>query len=131
MVAPTPYLALPGTAREALSFYHSVFGGELSLHTYDDFGRSDGPADAIAHGELTGPVSISAADAAVGDPVFSSTGLLFSLLGVEEPPLLRAWFDALADGGEVVTPLERREWGDHDGVVRDRFGIDWLIGFRG
>ena len=58
-----PYILLPGTAREALDFYHRVFGGELELHTYADFGRADGPADSIAHGILTGPVWMYAADA--------------------------------------------------------------------
>ena len=45
-----PYLHFDGTARDALTFYHQVFGGELTLHTFADFGRTDGPADAIAHG---------------------------------------------------------------------------------
>lgn len=43
MTSPLIYVSFPGTAREALGFYASVFGGELSLHTYAEFGRNDGP----------------------------------------------------------------------------------------
>ncbi len=52
MTAPTPYLHLPGTAREALSFYGEVFGGRVAAHSFAEFGRQDGPADAVAHGYL-------------------------------------------------------------------------------
>jgi len=37
----------------------------------------------------------------------------------------------LAEGGEVVDPLALKPWGDHDGQVRDRFGVTWLIGYQG
>lgn len=125
-----PYILLPGTAREALDFYHRVFGGELELHTYADFGRADGPADSIAHGILTGPVWMYAADAGADDDAFSSTGLFFALLGAAGPAVLHEWFDALADGGRILDPLRERDWGASDGQVRDRYGVTWLIGYE-
>ena len=131
MTGLTPYLSFPGTAREALSFYQDVFGGELVLHTLADFGRDDGPADAIAHGMLQGPVELSAADAGPGEPPLRIEGLLFSLLGTTDPETLEAWFAALSDGGSDVDPLQPRPWGDHDGQVTDRFGVRWLIGYQG
>lgn len=131
MTAPTPYLALPGNARDALSFYQSVFGGDLTLHDYAEFGRRDGPDDAIAHGQLDGPVALFASDAGADDDALNVTGLMLSLLGSAEPDVLTRWFDALADRGRVISPLEKRPWGDHDGSVRDQFGVCWLIGFEG
>ncbi len=131
MAGLTPYLLLPGTAREALTRYHEIFGGELELNSYADFGRDDGPADAIAHGSLRGPVSLFAADAAGGDDAFRMRGGMFSLLGTAEPATLEGWFAALAEGGEVLEPLTARAWGDHDGQVRDGFGVHWLIGYQG
>ena len=129
MPAPAPYLLFPGTARQALDFYHQVFGGELTLHTFGQFGRTDGPADAIAHGGLSGPVSLFAADAA-GEEPFGSSGLMFSLLGATSASGLRAWFDALAEGGTVREALQVRAWGATDGQVVDRYGVRWLIGFE-
>lgn len=131
MNAPKPYLSLPGTAREALSFYHRVFGGELSLHTYGEFGQTDGPADAIAHGVLDGPVSLYASDAAPGEAAFAATsGLMFALLGSASAPTLREWFQQLAEGGTIVDELQARKWGASDGQVRDRYGVLWLVGFE-
>lgn len=131
MTGLTPYLHFAGTAREALTFYRDVFGGELVVHSFEDFGRSDGPADAVAHGMLQGPVELFAADAGEGDEPLVLRGILFSLLGTAEPAELERWFAALADGGEVVGPLGLKPWGDHDGQVRDRFGVTWLIGYQG
>jgi PhnB protein len=130
MPAPEPYLHFAGTAREALTFYHGVFAGELVLNSYGDFGRNDGPADAIAHGILRGPVSLFAADAAPGEETFHSAGLMLSLLGTSDPTTLREWFALLAEGGSIVNDLQVRPWGATDGQVIDRYGVHWLVGFE-
>jgi PhnB protein len=130
MTWPTPYVLLPGTAREALSFYAEVFGGTLVLNTYDDFGRTDGPGDAIAHGVLQGTVSFFAADAAGEDTPLHTSGLMHSLLGAADPDTTRSWFAALSEGGTVVDDLQVRPWGASDGQVIDRFGMHWLLGFE-
>jgi PhnB protein len=130
MPAPEPYLHFAATARDALTFYQAVFGGELILNTYGDFGRDDGPADAIAHGMLRGQVSLFAADAAADEKTFHSTGLMFSLLGAADPQTLREWFARLAEGGAVVDDLQVRPWGATDGQVIDRYGVHWLVGFE-
>ena len=127
---PNVYLLLPGTAREALGFYRAVFGGDLEIHDYAEFGRTDGPEDAVAHGVLSGRVALMMADAGAGEDAVAATGIMLSVLG-EEPDLLRGWFAALAEGGRVLDDLQQRAWGDWDGTVRDRFGLTWLIGFRG
>jgi PhnB protein len=107
--APEPYLHFPGTAREALTFYQEVFGGDLILNTFGEFGRDDGPPHAIAHGILRGAVS------------------LFAAVSAAE---LRSWFDALAEEGTVREELQARPWGASDGQVVDRFGVHWLVGFE-
>jgi PhnB protein len=111
-----------------LTYYQAIFGGELQLFTYEQFGRADGPAEAIAHGELQGPVRLSASDDADTPP--TTTGLMLTILGLE-PDVQREWFDLLAADGEVLDVLQRRPWGDFDGQVVDRFGLRWLIGFKG
>lgn len=131
MTALTPYLHLPGTAREALTFYGDVFGAEVHAFTLAQFGRTDGPADAVAHGYLSGgPVTLFASDATGEEPTLRCEGLMLSLLGTAEPDTLRAWFAALSEGGRVVGDLQKRPWGDFDGQVVDRYGLHWLIGFQ-
>jgi len=77
MTAPTPYFHFRGEARAALTYYADVFGCGVQLHTFDEFGRTDGPADAVAHGFLVdGPVALFAADVAGDEPAFRSQGHL-------------------------------------------------------
>lgn len=131
MTGPTPYLFFPGNAEEALRFYQSVFGGDLTLASYADFQRSDGPGDAIAHGELTGLVHLCGSDAAGDEDSVNLTGMALALLGTSDPQTLSEWYAKLADGGVMNDALQERPWGAHDGQVTDRYGIRWLIGYEG
>jgi PhnB protein len=129
---PTPYLYLPGTAREALTFYGDVFGCDVQLHTFAEFGRNDAPADSIAHGYLVGgPVALFAADVSGDQPALRCEGIMLSLLGTAAPTTLRSWFSNLSEGGRVVDALQARPWGAFDGQLIDRHGVHWLIGFEG
>ncbi|MFG6503313.1 VOC family protein [Microbacterium sp. P05] len=130
MTGLVPYLKFAHRAREALSSYRDVFGGELDLHTYSDFGRSDGPPDAIAHGMLHGLVSLAGADATADEAALHLRGISFSLLGTADPATLEGWFAELSKGGTDIDPLQGRPWGAHDGEVTDRFGVRWLIGYE-
>lgn len=130
MTAPQVYISFPGTAREALGFYAEVFGGELALYTYAEFNRTDGPPDAVAHGVLSGTVSLSGSDAAAGERSVRFEGAMLSLLGAAEPAILHAWFDKLAEGGQIVDPLAPKPWGASDGQVIDRYGLHWLVGYE-
>jgi PhnB protein len=132
MTGPTPYVHFAGTARQALTFYGDVFGCSVQLHTFEEFNRTDGPAQAIAHGYLVdGPVQLFAADVAGDEPSFRCEGMMLTLLGTASPAILTDWFSRLAEGGRVVDDLQRRPWGASDGQVVDRYGLHWLIGFEG
>jgi PhnB protein len=115
-----------------LTFYGDIFGCTVELHTFAEFNRADGPADAIAHGYLAeGPVALFAADVADDEPSFRCEGMMLSLLGTAAPATLRKWFSRLSEGGRVVDDLQRRPWGASDGQVIDRYGVHWLLGFEG
>jgi PhnB protein len=132
VTAPTPYLHFRGTARDALSFYGDVFGCRVQLHTFEEFGRTDGPPQAVAHGCLVdGPIALFAADVTADEPSLRCEGLMLSLLGTATPSTLRAWFAKLSEGGRAVEDLQVQSWGATDGQVVDRFGLHWLIGFEG
>ena len=131
MAGPEPYVLFPGTAREALTFYGGVFGCVVDLHTFAEFDRADGPADAIAHGGLTGgPVALSGADVSGDERPVRTEGMMLALLGTADPSTLRTWFSRLSEGGRVVDDLQQRPWGASDGQVIDRYGLHWLIGFE-
>lgn len=49
------------------------------------------------------------------------------ILHGEDEAELRRYFDRLAAGGSVDTPLEKQMWGDVHGQCTDRFGIAWMV----
>ena len=123
-----PYLNFNGNARQALQFYQSVFGGELNLNTFADFGAKDSPdADRIMHGQLETDAgyTIMAADVPGHMEYKPAAGFSVSLSG--DDAVLREYFEKLAVGGTVAMPLAKQVWGDEFGMCVDQFGIDWLV----
>jgi PhnB protein len=124
-----PYLNFSGSARQALEFYASVFGGTLNLSTFADFGDNDSPhADKIMHGQLETPAgyTVMAADAPPGMESPGMHGFGVSLSG-DDGDALRGYWDKLSDGGTVTMPLQKQAWGDEFGMITDKFGVPWLV----
>jgi PhnB protein len=44
---------------------------------------------------------------------------------------LRGYWTKLGVGGTVVQPLEVAPWGDAFGMVKDKFGVLWLVNISG
>ncbi|SMD20828.1 VOC family protein [Lentzea albidocapillata] len=127
-----PYISFDGQARQAMEFYHSVFGGELKMNTFGEFGMQDTPqADQIMHAQLETDrgYTIMAADTPPGMEYKPGSSITVSLSGDEE--VLRDYFNALAEGGKVGTPLEKQMWGDEYGDLVDKFGVNWMVNLGG
>jgi PhnB protein len=129
-----PYIGFDGEARQAMEFYASVFGGELTTNTYAEAGMADDPAqgDKIMHAMLdAGPgLAIMGSDAPPGMPRDEGSRITISLSGDDEATL-RGYWDGLVEGGTVAVPLERAPWGDSFGMCTDRFGIGWMVNIAG
>jgi PhnB protein len=122
-----PYISFNGNAREALEFYKSVFGGELTVNTFADFGNPDpSVADLVMHGQLetSAGYTLMGADLMPGMPVTSGSTITVSLSGDDEE--LRTYFGKLAEGGTVTVALEKQVWGDEYGQLTDKFGVAWM-----
>ena len=123
-----PYLAFPGTAREAMQFYQTIFGGTLVLNTFGEFGTPDTAlADKIMHAQLETDAgyTIMASDTAPGMDVTPGSTISISLSG--DDTALRGYFEKLAEGGTVTMPLEKQMWGDEFGQLKDPYGIAWMV----
>lgn len=129
-----PYLGFRDTARQAMEFYHSVFGGELSISTFGELHGSDDPAeqDKVMHGmlETQGGLVLMAADTPNDMDYTPSTTHAVSLSGEDEGEL-RGYWDKLSEGGTITVPLEKAPWGDTFGMCVDRFGVSWLVNISG
>lgn len=38
-------------------------------------------------------------------------------------------FNGLTDGGQIEMPIEDSPWGTYFGMLRDKFGIEWMVEF--
>jgi PhnB protein len=128
-----PYITFSDDAREAMEFYRDVFGGELSLNTFGEYGDPEAPfANLIMHGMLETPdgFTLMGADTPPGMDHTPGNTMSVSLSG-DDADKLRGWWDRLVDGGTVAVPLERQMWGDTFGMGVDRFGTAWLVNIDG
>jgi PhnB protein len=128
-----PYINFKDDARQALEFYQSVFGGELNISTFGEFGAQDAAdTDKVMHGQLTtdAGLTIMAADTPSSVTYQAPGGISISLSGDDDATLRRYW-DALLDGATVIEPLEVAPWGDAFGMLTDRFGVTWLVNIAG
>lgn len=130
MTTLNPYLNFRGNAREAIEFYHSVFGGELTVGTFAEFGAAEDPseADKVMHAQLdtSGGLTLMAADSPARFEFTLGNNISVSLSGDDEAEL-SGYFAKLVEGGKVDEPLVKAPWGDTFGMLTDRFGIHWLV----
>jgi PhnB protein len=129
-----PYLGFRNEAREAMDFYQSVFGGELTRSTFGEFQASQDPAeqDKIMHSmlETQGGLVLMGADTPDGMELASGSNISVSLSGDDEAEL-RGYWEKLSADGTVTVPLEKAPWGDMFGMCTDRFGVAWLVNVTG
>ncbi len=131
-----PYISFRDNAAEAMDFYQSVFGGELTKNTFGDYHASDDPAEAgkIMHAQLTTPsgFTLMGADTpnSMRRPDVSYMSVSLSG-GPGDEDELRGYYDKLADGGATIMPLEKAMWGDHFGMCTDRYGVMWMVNIAG
>ncbi len=124
-----PYLNFNGTTRQAMEFYASVFGGELRLNTFGEFGDADSPdADKVMHAllETDAGYTIMAADVPSNMQYQPIAGCSVSLSG-DDGDLLRGYWERLSGSGSIMMPLEKQVWGDEFGMCVDQFGVPWLV----
>lgn len=131
MTALTPYLLFDGTCQQAMEFYKSCFGGELTLTRVADSPIKNHMLpthqDKILNAWLKSEaVEISASDWLRPDetPVRGNTVCLYltggSLLELKD------LFQKLSDGADVTNPLKEQFFGTY-GALNDKFGVRWMF----
>lgn len=124
-----PYISFQNDARQAMEFYRDVFGGDLTMNTFGEYGDPNAPgADGIMHGLLKtdSGFTLMGADTPPGMQRNPGDNITISLSGDDEQEL-RGYWDKLSQGGTVTIPLEKQMWGDLFGQCTDRFGVQWMV----
>jgi PhnB protein len=132
MAKINPYLGFKDSARQAMEFYKSVFGGELTMTTFGESGSKDAPAENIMHATLmVGPeMTLMASDMSENND--NSPRIQISLTGeLAEEEKLKGYWTKLSEGGKVTMELSKAPWGDMFGMLTDKFGISWMVNIAG
>jgi PhnB protein len=128
-----PYLFFEGRCEEAIEFYKDAVGAEvLMLLRFRDCPQPAPPGMAAPDPEevMHASLRIGGTEVLASDGRCSGTAAFggFALsLAVPDEAAAEARFAALLEGGQVVMPLARTFYSPRFGMVRDRFGVLWMV----
>ena len=126
----SPYLNFKNQTEEAMNFYHSVLGGDLEMQKFSDVPGmevEESKKDLIMHSTLkSDDLSFMASDAQPNSDLVVGTNVMLSIAGADVEKIT-GYFNGLAEGGTITTPLEKMFWGDTFGALTDKFGIHWIV----
>ncbi len=138
MKAINPWINFNGNAEEAFNFYKSVFGGAFEKVVRfkelasDDFQVSDKEADKIMYISL--PIGNN--NVLIGNDVPEIMGRTNEdenrskiSIRAESREEADKVFNGLSEGGDVEGPIGEGPWGSYAGMLRDKYGIEWIVEF--
>lgn len=131
--AITPYLTFSGRCEEALAFYKQAIGAEVQMVMH--FNESPEPAPPgvvppefetkVMHASMKiGDSIVMATDGCDPNVKFDGFSLTCTVATIADAGKA---FAALADGGQVVMPLTKTFWSPQFGMLKDKFGVSWMV----
>lgn len=130
-VKTVTHLNFRGDARAALAFYRSVFGGHEIVVTYKDAGNVQDPseADQVMWGQVAADsgFTVMAYDVPARMPWDQGENAFYVSLRGETAAEVTAYWENLSDGATVVQPLGPAQWAPLYGMLKDRFGVTWVV----
>ena len=129
MTQLTPYLSFEGTCAEAMAFYKSCLGGELTVQKVGDSPmKSEDPRhnDQVMHSELTsGDIHLMASDLVMEGHVTRGVNVTLTIHG-DNKEEIEDYFSKLSEGGKVSHKFEETFFGYY-GDLTDKYGINWAF----
>lgn len=132
-VTSTLHINFKGNAKEALEFYHSIFGGDIVLAPYGNVeaGQSEAQSEQIAWGQIQAPngFHIMAYDVQDSLPYAAGENAFYVSLRSTETAEIEKLGNALieSEGVTVHVPFGPSVFSPLYGKLTDRFGVTWII----
>ena len=124
------YLNFPGNCREALRFYEKHLGAKIGMvMAYDEMPEPKNippgiGGDGVLHARLDlAGTYLMASDVPHAEPMRSAY-LTYSVDGTPEAERV---YEVLSEGGEVFMPMGETFFAHRFAMLRDRFGINWMV----
>ncbi|MEM9391860.1 MAG: VOC family protein [Bacteroidota bacterium] len=120
-----PYIVFPGTCKQALAYYASVFEGKISFMTT----FADSPVEVqsehknrIFNSEfISDKVRFKASDDLPDHPVIVGSNISM-FVSFDNKSDRRNVFEELSKEGKVLFPLD-----DKFGMLRDKYDLQWML----
>ncbi|GAA1261991.1 VOC family protein [Saccharothrix xinjiangensis] len=128
-VTTTTHLNFRGDARAALEFYQSAFGGHLAVVTYRDAGNTQEEPDQVMWGQVLAEngFHVMAYDVPARMGYDQGENPFFVSLRGETVEEVMGYWEGLSAGATVVVPMGPTGWAPAYGMLRDRFGVVWVV----
>ncbi|MDQ0904563.1 PhnB protein [Streptomyces canus] len=145
-ISTTTHLNFRGTARQALDFYATVFGGRTVISTYGDLGmpKEVPGADKVVFGQVENEdgfrvmaydipgqdntdIAVTAGSTRRENGVTITDRTFFQSVRADTLDEITGYWSALAEGGTVIEPLAASAWTPGFGMLTDRFGVAWVL----
>jgi predicted 3-demethylubiquinone-9 3-methyltransferase (glyoxalase superfamily) len=124
-----PCIWFDGQAEHAAAFYVQTFpnGRITATSRYPE--SCDNPSGKPRGSVLTVELEVAGQrfTALNGGPEFVPNPSISFFVHVDATEEATRLFTDLADGGEVLMPLDRYPWSERYGWVKDRFGVSWQV----
>ncbi|TYP98842.1 PhnB protein [Tenacibaculum adriaticum] len=128
------YLHFKGNCEEAMDFYADVLGGEINQKMkFKDAPESETmfPEEVmnlVMHSTLqAGDLTIMASDFFNEKEEFNLGNNFAVSIGTDDEDEATAIFNGLSEGAFIMMPLEEAFWGGKFGMLKDKFGVQWMI----
>lgn len=119
-----------GSTEQAFNFYKEVFNGEITaMQRYGDVEMpgTENCKQLIMHAILKfDDNTLMASDYKPEDEVVNQSNIHLSI-DIMEVFILEDTFNKLAQGGTITMPLQDTFWGARFGMIKDKFGINWML----
>ena len=126
-----PTIHFPGTCKEAITLYQKALHAEVTGMVYygdapagSNWGEK-GNADRVMHAEMV--VAGSRVNACDVKETVSSNGMCLLALVFDAADEISAAYQALKEGGNIITELSPQFWSGMYADVEDRFGVRWQL----
>jgi PhnB protein len=136
MTTLNPWINFNGNAEEAFTFYKSIFGGEFTkvVRLKDLAGPEFSVIEEDANKIMQIILPIGGASMLIGNDVPSFMGKVHENenrskihVHVDSKEEAENIYNGLSDGGQVEAPLGNSPWGTYFAMLRDKYGIEWVI----
>jgi PhnB protein len=127
-----PYVIFQGNCEEALNFYAKALGGAIGqISRYGDIPGGDTHGQDpnwIMHTQFSfdGNILFMASD---GPNDAKDSGMVSLSLNFKDAGSIQNVFSKLSDGGTVTMPLQDTFWGATFGMLKDKYGIKWMLNY--